>query len=361
MPRTIWKGAITFGLVYIPVALRAASRDQSLDFDWLDRRDMAPVGYKRINKRTGEQIESENIVKGYKYEPDQYVLMTDEDFKQANPEATQTIEILNFVDVAEVSPAYFVTPYYLEAMRRGEKGYALLRQVLRDSGRAGLARVVIHSKQRLATLMVQDEWLMLNTMRFADEVLPAEDMVPVDEAFQKSLDKRELDMAQRLVDEMTTAWDPAQYRDTYREDLLQRIEARIDAGETHELAPAAEEAPRAEKGAKVIDLMAALRESLDRRGGAKGGAKRGGGDKESDSPAGKRAARGGESEEPEEDASDGEEHSTAKPRARGAKAPAGETRRTATRAAAARKTSAAKTTSTKPERPARASAARKRA
>lgn len=267
MPRTIWKGAITFGLVHIPVALRAASREHKLDLDWLDRRDMAPVGYKRINKRTGEAIESENIVKGYEYESGQYVLLNDEDFRQANPEATQTVDILGFVDVAEVTPEYYVAPYYLEVLRRGEKGYALLRRVLRESGRAGIASVVMHSRQHLALLTVHDEWLMLNTLRFADEVLPAQDMVVVDDAAAQ-VSPVELDMARRLVDEMTQPWQPAQYRDTYRDDLMRRIDERISAGQTHELAPAPHEAAGKGPGAPVIDLMAALRQSLERKGAA---------------------------------------------------------------------------------------------
>lgn len=267
MPRTIWKGAITFGLVHIPVALRAASREHKLDLDWLDRRDMAPVGYKRINKRTGEAIESENIVKGYAYESGQYVLLNDEDFRQANPEATQTVDILGFVDVADVTPEYYVAPYYLEVLRRGEKGYALLRRVLKESGRAGIASVVMHSRQHLALLTVHDEWLMLNTLRFADEVLAPQDMVVVDEAAAQ-VGPAELDMARRLVDEMTQPWQPAQYRDTYRDDLMRRIDARIGAGQTHELAPAPHEAPGKGPGAPVIDLMAALRQSLERKGAA---------------------------------------------------------------------------------------------
>jgi len=266
MPRTIWKGAITFGLVHIPVALRAASREHKLGFDWLDRRDMAPVGYKRINKRTGEAIESDNIVKGYEYESGQYVLLNENDFKEANPEATQTVDILGFVDLAEIGPEYFVTPYYLEVLRRGEKGYALLRQVLRETRRAGIASVVMHSRQHLAMLSVRDEWLMLNTLRFADEVLPAQDMVVVDEAAAK-VGAAETEMARRLVDEMTGPWNPAQYRDTYRDDLLKRIDARIESGQTHELAPPPDEAPRA-AGAPVIDLMAALRQSLERKAAA---------------------------------------------------------------------------------------------
>ena len=268
MPRTIWKGAITFGLVHIPVALRAASREHKLGFDWLDRRDMAPVGYKRINKRTGETIESENIVKGYEYESGQYVLLSDEDFKQANPEATQSVDILGFVDVAELTPEYFVTPYYLEVLRRGEKGYALLREVLRETRRAGIASVVMHSRQHLAMLTVHDEWLMLNTLRFADEVLPPQDMAVVDETAARVSDA-ERDMARRLVDEMTQPWEPKQYHDTYRDDLLRRIDARVDAGQTHELAPPPAEAGAAgPAGAPVIDLMAALRQSLERKAAA---------------------------------------------------------------------------------------------
>jgi DNA end-binding protein Ku len=265
-PRTIWKGAIAFGLVNIPVALHAASRAHTLDFDWLDKRDMAPVGYQRINKRTGKAVEAGDIVKGYEYERGQYVLLTDEDFRQANPEATQTVEILGFVDVAEITPEYFETPYWLEAGKRGEKGYALLRQVLRTSHRAGIASMVISRKQHLATLLVRDEWLMLVTLRWADEVLAPKDMSAVPDG-KSAVAARDVEMAQRLVDEMTQKkWDPSQYKDSYRDDLMARIDSRIKSGRTHELTPPAEEGAPAE-GAKVIDLMTALRESLDRKGG----------------------------------------------------------------------------------------------
>ena len=222
--RVVWKGAITFGLVHIPVTLRAASRRKDLDFDWLDKRDMAPVGYQRINKRTGQPIEGEHIVKGYRYEGDEYVLMSDEDFRQANPEATQTVDIVAFVDAAEVSPSYFETPYYLEAGKRGEKGYALLREVMRRSGRIGIATVVMHTKQHLAAVRVEGSVLVLNTMRFADEMLSADDLyVPQEDLETVGVGARELEMAQQLVDQMTEPWRPEQYRDTYREDLLARI------------------------------------------------------------------------------------------------------------------------------------------
>lgn len=263
--RVVWKGAITFGLVHIPVTLRAASRRQDLDFDWLDKRDMAPVGYQRINKRTGQPIEGEHIVKGYRYEGDEYVLMSDEDFRQANPEATQTVDILAFVDAAEVSPSYFETPYYLEAGKRGEKGYALLREVMKRSGRIGIATVVMHTKQHLAAVRVEGPVLVLNTMRFADEMLSADDLyVPQEDLEAVGVGARELEMAQQLVDQMTEPWRPEQYRDTYREDLLARIEAKIRAGQTHTLAAVGEEETPARRGAEVIDLMAALRQSVQR-------------------------------------------------------------------------------------------------
>jgi DNA end-binding protein Ku len=275
MARVVWKGAITFGLVHIPVTLRAAARKNDLDFDWLDRRDMAPVGYRRINKRTGDPIESEHIVKGYQYEKGEYVLMSDEDFRRANPEATQTVDIIGFVDAKQISPAYFETPYYLEVGKRGEKGYALLREVMQRSGRAGIAKVVIHTKQHLAALLVQGDVLMLNTMRFADEVLEPGDLyVPQSDLKAVGVGARELDMAQRLVDEMSQDWDPAQYHDTYREDLLAQIEARISAGQTHTLTPAGDDTPAAGGGAQVIDLMAALRQSVQRaEGGSTNGSK----------------------------------------------------------------------------------------
>ncbi|MBC7780819.1 MAG: Ku protein [Proteobacteria bacterium] len=266
MPRVIWKGAIAFGLVHIPVALRGASREHNLDFDWLDRRDMAPVGYQRINKRTGKPIENEHVVKGYKFAPEQYVLMTDEDFRLANPDATQTVEIMGFIDADALPPEFLVAPYYLEVLKRGEKGYALLRDVLQSSKRVAIARVVMHGKQHLAALLVRDPWLMLITMRFADEVLAAEDMTVV--GSKSMFVKSEADMARRLVDDMTVEWHPEAYKDTYRDDLLKRIDARIAAGETGTVAPVAEEgqagqAPRS--SAKVIDLMAALRASLERK------------------------------------------------------------------------------------------------
>lgn len=267
MTRPLWKGALALGRLNIPVALRPASRNQALDFDWLDRRDMAPVGYQRINKRTGQPVAPEDIVKGYQYEPGDYVLLSDEDFRQAHPHGTQAVELLGFAKLAEISPVYFDTPYFLEAAERGEKGYVLLRETLRKTGRVALARVVIHGRQHLAAVLVSDQTLVLNTLRFHEEVLPGDDLnVPKDDAAAIGLTAEELDTAARLVRRMTRRFTPADYVDTYRADLLARIESKIEAGETHSLmpeppSPDAEEAPEL-ADAGTDDLLSALKESL---------------------------------------------------------------------------------------------------
>ncbi|MFJ5383584.1 Ku protein, partial [Cupriavidus sp. CER94] len=273
MSRAIWKGAISFGLVNIPISVKPASRTQSLDLDLLDKRDMAPVGYQRINKHTGKPVERDDIVKGYEYEKDEYVVLTDEDFRQANVEATQTVDIVSFVDAAAIPPYFFDTPYYLEPDKRGERGYALLHETMRKTGRAALALVVLRNRQHLAALLVAGKALVLNTMRFADEVVPVADL-SLPGGKKHAASAREVQMATRLVEDMSEDFNPEQYHDTYREDLLARIHARVKAGKTHLLTPAADEtAAPARKGAKVIDMMALLKQSLGQRdkGGAAAG------------------------------------------------------------------------------------------
>ena len=267
MPRALWKGAISFGLVHVPVSLYPASRSEGISFDMIDKRDFSPVGYKRYNKRTGEEIDRDNIVKGYEYEKGEYVVVTEEDFKQANVKATQTVEIVAFVDAASVAPYYYDTPYYLEPGKRGEKGYTLLREVLRTTGRIGIANVVIRSRQHLAALIPVDRMLVMNTLRFANEIRSMAELT-LPEAGAGDLKPTELAMAERLVDDMTEKWNPEQYKDTYSADLLARIEARIEAGETHAITPVSEEKGEARKGAEVIDLVSLLRRSLDKKGKA---------------------------------------------------------------------------------------------
>ena len=264
MPRALWKGAISFGLVHIPVALYPASVASRLDLDLLDKRDFAPVGYERVNRKTGKKVKAEDIVKGYEYGKGQYVVVTDQDFRQANVEATQTIGILAFVDALTVAPWHFDTPYYLAPERRGEKGYALLRETLRRTGRIGIATVVIRTRQHLAALIPVGEVLLLDTLRFADEIRDAAGLkLPGQDLKKLGVTAKEAQMAAQLVEDMTERWKPEQYRDTYRADLLKRIEHRIETGQTHALSMPEEGKPDKRAGAEVIDLMELLQRSLD--------------------------------------------------------------------------------------------------
>jgi DNA end-binding protein Ku len=287
MPRVLWKGAISFGLVHVPVSLYPATRSEGLSFDMIDKRDFAPIGYKRYNKKTGEDIERENIVKGYEYEKGEYVVVTDEDFKQANVEATQTVDIVAFVEAAALAPYYYDTPYYLEPGKRGEKGYTLLREVLRRTGRVGIANVVIRSKQHLAALIPLERMLLMNTLRFAHEIRPASELNLPDEGLN-GLSEKEVAMAERLVDDMTEKWDATKYKDTYTDDLMAQIEKKIKSGETHAITPASPDEAEPRRGAEVIDLVSLLRRSLEKKG--KGGAE----SAQADAPAReqKRAAAG---------------------------------------------------------------------
>jgi DNA end-binding protein Ku len=219
MARALWKGAIAFGLVNIPVDLYPGARSSTIDLDWIDKRDMAPVGYQRINKATGKPVANDQVVKGFQYAKGRYVILSDEDFKQANPKATQTVEIKAFVDAASIAPQFFDTPYRLAPGKRGEKGYALLRETLRETGKVGIAEVVIRSRQHLAAVLVQGDALVLELLRWADELLdPAEFELPASGG-KAGLGDKELDLAKRLVADMTEEWKPQQYHDTYREDL----------------------------------------------------------------------------------------------------------------------------------------------
>jgi DNA end-binding protein Ku len=260
--RVVWKGAIAFGLVNVPVDLYPGSKDNDLDFDWIDKRDMAPVGYQRINKSTGKPVEMSDIVKGYEYEKGNYVVLTDDDFKAANPKATQTVEIVAFVDRQAILPQYFEKPYRLVPGKRGEKGYALLRETLKRTNKVGVAQVVIRSKQHLAVLMPLGEMLELITMRYADEVLDDKEF-ELPSLKEAKVSDKEVQLAERLVEDMSEEWDPEKYGDTYRDDLMKRIEELATEGRTHVVRKPGKEGEKG--GAQIIDLMAALKRSLERR------------------------------------------------------------------------------------------------
>jgi len=264
MPRSLWKGAISFGLVNIPVVLYSAENRNSFDLTMLDRRNMKPVGFKRYNKETGKEVAWDDIVKGYEYEKERYVVLTDEDFKRANVEATQTVDIAAFVDAEEVAPPYFETPYYLAPDKRGEKGYALLRETLKATNKMAIATVVIRTRQYLAALIPSGNVIVLNTLRYKNELKPAKDLeVPAGNLKASGVSPREVEMAKKLVDEMTDQWKPDKYRDTYHEDLMKLIDKRIKAGKT-EVITESEADEKEEKPAKgkVIDLMALLKRSV---------------------------------------------------------------------------------------------------
>jgi DNA end-binding protein Ku len=265
--RVIWKGAVSFSLIHIPVSLYPASRSASLDFDMLDRRDFAPIGYRRINKNSGEAVEWADIVKGYQYDKGEYVVMSDEDFRQANVEATQTIDIQGFVDPGEIQPMYYDTPYYLAAEKRGEKVYTLLREALSKSNTVAIGLIVIRTRQHVCALLPAGNTLLLNTLRYADEVLPPEPHAPAAATLEQAkVSQREFGMAVKLLEDMRLKWQPENYHDSYREDLLRRIEQKVQAGKTKTLTPAAARAGQLHT-ADVVDLGELLKRSLEQRGG----------------------------------------------------------------------------------------------
>ncbi|MFL6565522.1 MAG: Ku protein, partial [Burkholderiales bacterium] len=213
----------------------------------------------------------DDVVKGYEYEDDKYVVLSPEDFRRANPEASKTVDILAFVDLADIAPLYFETPYYLGPGKRGEKAYALLRDAMAKAGKAGIATVVIRTKQYLAAVIAQGEALIMNTLRYHDELKSAADLDIPEKVKGHKPSSKELDMALRLIDDMADEWQPERYRDTYHEDLMKRIEDKIKAGQTEEITePEKQERPA--KGAEVVDLMALLRKSVE-GGGRKGAAR----------------------------------------------------------------------------------------
>jgi len=265
----VWTGAISFSLVHIPVSLHTASRAHEIDLHLLDKRDFAPVGYQRYNKSTGKVVDWNDVVKGYQYEKDEYVVLTDEDFRRANVEASRTIDIQAFVDRDSIAPYYFETPYFVVPDKSGQHVYALLRAALEQSKRLAVATFVLRSRQHVAALMPVDEVIVLNTLRFQEEIQPQPDVAAASARKANGAGEKELQMALKLIDEMSDTWKPEAFTDTYRDDLMKRIEQKIKAGQTHTLtAPEAEVTEaHATGGGKVVDLMSLLERSLEQRGG----------------------------------------------------------------------------------------------
>jgi DNA end-binding protein Ku len=262
--RAIWKGSISFGLVNIPIALYPATRKEELKFRLLRAKDLSPVNYKRVAEKDGREVPWGEIVKGYEYEKGKFVVLNEKDFQRVDLEATQTVDIQDFVDLDEIDPMYFYKPYYLEPQKGGDKAYVLLREALADGKKVGIAKVVIKTRQYLAGVKALKHALVLELMHFAEELADGEKLnLPK----KTEVGKREKEMAEALVKSMTSKWDPEKYHDDYREALMEVIEEKVESGGKE-----IEEKPKEKKpSTKVIDLVAVLQESLAK---AQGGAKK---------------------------------------------------------------------------------------
>ena len=266
MRRALWKGAISFGLVHVPVELYSAEKRNTLQFDLLDKRDMQPVGNQRVNKKNGKVVPWEQIVKGYEHAKGKYVVLSEADFKKANVEATQTIDILSFVDVEDIPVIHFDTPHYLVPARGGSKGYTLLLETLAEAQKAAIAQIVIRTRQRLAAVMPSEGLLVMCTLRYGYEIRPRKEL-DAPRPKKAAVSKKEVQMALQLVDEMSEPFAPAKYKDTYHDDLLARIRKKVKSGDT-ETVEEIEETPAPRKSAEVIDLVALLKKSLHAGKGA---------------------------------------------------------------------------------------------
>lgn len=263
--RPIWTGSISFGLVTIPVAVVSASRQEDLKFRLLRDADLSPVNYKRVAAVDGKEVPWDQIVKGYEYEKGKFVVLKEDDFKRVDLEATDTIEIMDFVDLKQINPVYFYKPYYLEVQKGGSPAYKLLREVLASTNRVGIAKIVIRTRQHLAAVKANGDLLVLDLMRFQDELVSTEEVKTPE---GKQLGSREVKMATTLVDQMTEAWDASRYTDDYRSALMKLIEAKVKSG--------GKELPdkgKTKKATNVVDLLSVLQESLQGTSGAKSKAK----------------------------------------------------------------------------------------
>ena len=225
--RAIWKGSISFSLVNVPISLYPATRREELSFRLLRKSDLSPINYQRVAEADGKEVPWENIVKGYEYEKGKFVILKDEDFRRVDIEATQTVDIIDFVELDEIDPMFFDKPYYLEPQKAGAKAYVLLREALKKSGKVGIAKVVIKTRQHLAAVKPMKNALVLELMHFADELLkPTALNIPG----ELDIGAKELDMALSLIDKMTDKWDPNKYADDYRVALLKLIHEKAEHG-----------------------------------------------------------------------------------------------------------------------------------
>ena len=268
MARAIWNGTVGFGLVQIPVGLYPAEAPNELDLTLLDKRDFSPVGYERINKKTGKEVAWKDVVKGYEHRGGKYVILSDEDFAEANVEATRQMDIVSFVDFSEIDPRYIDRPYYLVPQKAGKKAYALLRETLRKTGKAGVGKVVLRTRQHLAAVIAHEKALVLVLLRFADELRKESELgLPEKNLKKLGISPKEVAMAEKLVLGMSESFDPEQFEDDYRRDLMKLIHKKARAGELNSVPEKTTKKRKTEKTAQVIDLSALLRESVESKGG----------------------------------------------------------------------------------------------
>lgn len=254
--RTIWTGAISFGLVNIPIRVYSAVNQQEISFDMLDKKDHAPIRYKKVNDKTGKEVEYKDIVKGYEYEKGEYIIVDQKDFDKVAPEKTKSINILDFVKESEIDSVFFDKPYYLEPDKGAAKAYALLREALQKSKKVGIAEYVMRNRVRMGALKVSGDIILLNQLRYYSEIRKPEDLnLPTD----VKLNAKEIDMAIRLIDQLTAKFKPDQYVDTYVDSLKKVIEAKAKGKTIKTTTKKAEPT-------KVTDLMAVLKESLKASG-----------------------------------------------------------------------------------------------
>ncbi len=265
--RAIWKGSIAFGLVQIPVELHVAEESDELSVRQLDKHDFSPIGYDRINKRTGKKVAWEDIVRGFEWDKDEYVVLSDEELASANVEATHTIDILAFVDDGDVDPVYFEKPYYVTPTKQGQKAYALLRATMAKNKQIGVAKVVIRTRQHLAALMPSGDALTLVTLRFAHELRDTKALALPGRSLEKlGVSDAEMRMAETLVRGMHDEWKPEQYKDTFRDDVMALVEKKVKAGAVNTVAELPRERHEAKPKSNVVDLMDMLKRSLGEKG-----------------------------------------------------------------------------------------------
>jgi DNA end-binding protein Ku len=267
MARPIWNGTISFGLLNVPVQLHSGERGVDLHLRMLDSRNKSPIRYERINAETGEEVPWKDVVKAFEYEKGNYVVVDEKDLRKSHPEATETVEIEAFVDQASIDPRYFEKPYYLVPGKKAEKGYVLLREVLKKSEKVGIAKVVIRTRQYLAAVMPLEHALVLNLMRFPQELVPPDEYsLPESAPAKYRISTKELEMATSLVESMSVEWKPNDYKDDFREKLRKIIDEQVAAQGKKRKPKSEAGSPVPNSSTNVVDFMALLKKSLDTKG-----------------------------------------------------------------------------------------------